>query len=274
MPPVDSGGPGNCYDFPHGGEFFLVCFYVIMSGMLEKTMGSDKISIKGIRQGLLVTLEAGDWESGVRALETHLDANTAFFRGGRLALDVGGQALGRSEIEGLCTLLARHRVELWALISANQDTKEAAQSLGLVIELAPSRPRDSKKPAAVSSNEKAPALSDNSHYTDPTAGIVVRRTLRSGQQLRHPGHIVLIGDVNPGAEIVAGGNIVVWGRARGLVHAGALGDEETVICALDLTPMQLRIAGHIARSPEGRRSKPVPEMALVRDGRIVAVPWS
>jgi septum site-determining protein MinC len=58
-----------------------------------------------------------------------------------------------------------------------------------------------------------------------------------------------------------------------LVHAGALGDEEAVICALDLAPTQLRIAGHIARSPEDRRRKPVPEVAAVREGQIVAVPW-
>jgi septum site-determining protein MinC len=59
-----------------------------------------------------------------------------------------------------------------------------------------------------------------------------------------------------------------------VVHAGALGDEATVICALDLAPTQLRIAGHIARSPEERRRKPAPEMASVRKGKIVAVPWS
>jgi septum site-determining protein MinC len=103
--------------------------------------------------------------------------------------------------------------------------------------------------------------------------LVVRRTLRSGQSLRHPGHIVVIGDVNPGAEVVAGGDIVVWGRVRGMVHAGALGDEGAVICALDMAPTQLRIAGRIARSPEERRRKPVPEVASVHDGQIVAIPW-
>jgi septum site-determining protein MinC len=104
-------------------------------------------------------------------------------------------------------------------------------------------------------------------------GLVVRRTLRSGQNVRHPGHVVIIGDCNPGAEIVAGGNIVVWGRVRGMVHAGAMGDEEAVICALDLAPTQLRIAGHIARSPEEQRHQPIPEMASVHEGQIVAVPW-
>jgi len=58
-----------------------------------------------------------------------------------------------------------------------------------------------------------------------------------------------------------------------MVHAGALGDDEAVICGLDLAPTQLRIAGYIARSPEEKRRKPAPEMASVHEGRIVAVPW-
>jgi septum site-determining protein MinC len=91
--------------------------------------------------------------------------------------------------------------------------------------------------------------------------------------LRHGGDIAIIGDVNPGAEVIAGGDIVVWGRVRGILHAGAFGDESAVICALDLSPMQLRIAGHIALSPEEKRGTPVPEMASVRSGQIEAVPW-
>jgi septum site-determining protein MinC len=108
---------------------------------------------------------------------------------------------------------------------------------------------------------------------DPEAGLIARRTLRSGQQLRHPGSITVIGDVNPGAEVVAGGDIVVWGKLRGTVHAGAMGNETAVVCALDLAPTQLRIAQYFARSPEGRRRKPLPEVARVRDGKIVAESW-
>ncbi len=222
-------------------------------------MNSDKITIKGISKGLLVTLREDSWSAGLRALETHLGANPAFFRGGRVALDVGAQDLSISDIEEARTLLVRHQVDLWAVVSTNSFTEAAAQELGLVIDLRPPRPR---APEATFEGSEEP-LAD---------GMVVRRTLRSGQSLRHPGHIVVIGDVNPGAEVVAGGDIVVWGRVRGVVHAGALGDGEAVVCALNLSPMQLRIAGHIARSPE-ERQKPEPEIASVRDGKIVAVPW-
>jgi septum site-determining protein MinC len=225
----------------------------------------DKITIKGIRQGLLVALGEGDlanrnWSAELRVLEARLSASPSFFRGGRVALDVGSRGLDSSEVEEARALLARHQVELWAVVSTNPVTEASAQELGVVIDIGTPRPRESE-----ATSEAGEELL--------VEGLVVRRTLRSGQSLRHPGHVVVIGDVNPGAEVVAGGDIVVWGRARGLVHAGALGDQGAMICALDLSPMQLRIAGYIARSPEERRRKPVPEMASVREGQIVAVPW-
>ena len=221
------------------------------------------ITIRGIRQGLLVTLGEGDWGAGLAGLEARLGSSPAFFRGGRVALDVGTRELSRAEIQEAHLLLARHQVELWAAVSTNPATKSAARELGLVIDLGLAQPRG---PQAV------PEEGSEGEET-VVEGLVVRRTLRSGQSLRHPGHVVVIGDVNPGAEVVAGGDIVVWGRVRGLVHAGALGDEGAMICALDLAPTQLRIAGIIARSPEEKRRKPEPEVAQVRDGQIVALPW-
>jgi septum site-determining protein MinC len=60
---------------------------------------------------------------------------------------------------------------------------------------------------------------------------------------------------------------------RGVVHAGAAGDEAAVVCALDLAPTQLRIAGHIAISPD-RKAKARPEMAKVQDGQLIAKDWA
>jgi septum site-determining protein MinC len=95
-------------------------------------------------------------------------------------------------------------------------------------------------------------------------------TLRGGQALHHTGHIVVVGDVNPGAELVATGDILVFGRLAGIAHAGALGDEEARIYAIDLAATQLRIATFIAAESDAKQpSAPAPEVALVRDGRIV-----
>lgn len=218
------------------------------------------ISIKGTREGLLVSLGSGAWGDRLGALEARLSENGPFFSGGRVALDVGSLNLGQSEIQGARELLACHNVELVAVVSENRDTEVAAQELGLVI-------RFDSLPLP-DSGETAEGEGKNS-----CEGWVVRRTLRSGQVVRYPGHVVIIGDVNPGAEVVAGGDIVIWGKVRGVVHAGALGEEDAVVCALDLAPMQLRIAGYIVRSPEEKRRRPTPEMALVREGKVVAVPW-
>jgi septum site-determining protein MinC len=106
-----------------------------------------------------------------------------------------------------------------------------------------------------------------------TGGVLIKRTLRSGRTVRSTGHVVVIGDVNPGAEIIAYGDVVVWGKLRGIVHAGANGDESANVCALDLAPTQLRIAGYISIPPSGKRRQPKPEMAHIVNGQIEAVAW-
>lgn len=99
--------------------------------------------------------------------------------------------------------------------------------------------------------------------------ILVQRTLRSGQSIRYGGNVVIIGDVNPGAEVTATGNIMVMGALRGVVHAGAGGDEKAVIMAFRLEPTQLRIANHITRPPDNETvNTDFPEMARIRDGVV------
>ena len=113
---------------------------------------------------------------------------------------------------------------------------------------------------------------------------VYRGTLRSGQVFRHAGTVMVIGDVNPGAEVISGGDIFVWGKLRGIVHAGAMGNERSVVCAIDFEPIQLRIAGHIAMSPKAISNEPgrwfwkrdtteKPEVARVLGKQIVVDAW-
>lgn len=104
--------------------------------------------------------------------------------------------------------------------------------------------------------------------------LLVRRTLRAGQQVRYSGTVVVLGDVNPGATVIAGADIVVVGQLRGFAHAGAGGNERATIVAFRLRPSQIRIAHHIARSPEGPEAAPdQPEMAAVVDGALVIRPY-
>jgi septum site-determining protein MinC len=79
---------------------------------------------------------------------------------------------------------------------------------------------------------------------------------------------VVVGDVNPGAELVATGDIVVFGSLRGTAHAGAQGDATARVFALELAPTQLRISTYIAADDGGRRRTREPEVAFVDGDRI------
>ena len=222
-------------------------------------MSDDQITIRGTRDGVALALGEGAWAELITGLQGRLRTTASFFKGARVLMDVGARATNASELAQAAELLAQHEMQLASVISTNAETQAAAREIGLGL-VVPQPPRRGAREASVS----LPFVE----------GILLRRTLRSGQVARHEGHVAIIGDVNAGAEIVAGGDVIVWGKVRGVIHAGALGDESAIVCALYLAPTQLRIGPHITRAPEGRHMRPrAPEKAYVRDGAIVVEPW-
>ena len=101
--------------------------------------------------------------------------------------------------------------------------------------------------------------------------VFVSHTLRSGQRIECEGDVVVLGDVNDGAEVIAGGSIAVMGTLRGLAHAGATGRNDVVVAANDLRPKQLRISGKIAIFPEDSAAG-LPEIAQYKQGSILIKP--
>lgn len=221
---------------------------------------STPLAIKGIGDGLLVTVPHGSWADVRPSLLQAIDERADFFRGARLVMQMDDRVLSASELGGLRDELQARQVALAGILSTAEPTRSAGADLGLALEI--------PRPAIEPTEELEPIATD----LQGDEAVLIRRTLRSGQTVRDPGHVVVIGDVNPGAEIIAGGNVVVWGRLRGVVHAGATGDQQAVVCALDLTPTQLRIGSQISVSPE-RKGKAKPEMAFLRDGQLVAESW-
>jgi len=215
------------------------------------------LQIKGLRDGLLITLGDAAWPDLEAAFIKHIDDKPAFFQGARVALDVGAQVLRVAELSKLRDQLSERGISLWAVLSESATTETTAQNLGLATRLA--KPR-------LAEAQEAP------EETPANAALWVQQTLRSGQRIDYQGHVVVFGDVNPGAEIVAGGSVIVWGRLRGVVQAGSGGDEQAVVCALEMSPTQLRIAGEIAVSPKTDDTSQ-PEVAHLRDGHLVAEPW-
>ncbi|MEY3212481.1 MAG: hypothetical protein RIT28_2962, partial [Pseudomonadota bacterium] len=108
--------------------------------------------------------------------------------------------------------------------------------------------------------------------------LCIDRGLRSGQVVRYSGDVVVYGDVNPGAEIIAVGNVHVFGALKGTVHAGARGDESAIILSFDLRAPQLRIGRKIAfpaaRPATNVRYGHAPEIAWVNGAEITIEPYA
>lgn len=101
---------------------------------------------------------------------------------------------------------------------------------------------------------------------------VVHQTIRSGQTTSClTGSVILYGDVNPGGEVIASGDIVVLGALRGSAHAGANGRLSSVIIAMDLVPLQLQIGTYVNRPPLGQKPRGYPEIARVGAEDIIIV---
>lgn len=123
------------------------------------------------------------------------------------------------------------------------------------------------------SDEEITALK-NAPEALPT--LYLRKTIRSGQSISSDGNIVIIGDVNPGSEIIAKGDITVWGILGGIAHAGSDGNNYAKIRALKLNPVQIRIGEVFARRPDTinlpyiqKSCEYIPEEAFTYNGSIV-----
>ena len=97
-------------------------------------------------------------------------------------------------------------------------------------------------------------------------------TIRSGEYLDSPSDLLILGDVNPGAIVSAGGNIIIWGRLLGIAHAGNKGNSQATISALQLRPVQLRISSKIARGPKEKPQLGLAEQARIESEQIIISP--
>ena len=227
-------------------------------------MRDQLINIKGVGDGLKISLDPNEeWSAITALLASRIDQQSAFFNGARVTLDVGARPVRKDELMSVRAVLERRGLTLAVILSESETTLDSADALDLRASrrahVTPARDFDGQLPF--------------DPEEEGTQGVMIRRTLRGGRTVRSAGHVVVYGDVNPGAEIVAVGDVIVWGRLRGIVHAGAGGDEQAVVCALDMTPTQLRIAGLITTSPPDKKHRPRPEIACIRDGQIVVETW-
>lgn len=226
---------------------------------LPMEQATSVVQIKGIRDGLLATFSDAAWEDQHVALLTQIDERPAFFQSARLAIDVGNQVLKVNDLVELRDQLSERNVALWAVVSESPTTEQTSQLLGLATRISKPRPEERRQFADTISDDTA---------------LFISKTIRSGTRIEYPGNVVIVGDVNPGAEVIAEGNVVVWGRVRGVIHAGVKGNRSAFICALDLSANQLRIADEVSAMLKPQKD-PKPEIASINaEGKLQAELWN
>lgn len=205
-------------------------------------MEQEICTIKGSREGLVITITDGtQFQRVLDSLAKQLSASQSFFAGSSAKVSVRQGSLDTREMDQLEQLVNKYGMHLnrEVVLSAEANTHNLITS----------------------ETDEAEQQEDNT--------LLVRRTIRSGQRLHYDGNVVVMGDVNPGAEIVCTGDILVLGSLRGVAHAGAEGKVDASVFAFRLEPTQLRIANLISRAPDEKLPQPSrPEIARVVENNI------
>lgn len=208
----------------------------------------EAVAFKGTRSGLQLTFNhTVDFEIIIGQLRTKLEKAAQFFNTGT-TVKVPVETLTPEQQRQLTVLLADYGLEWQA--------------------------DNPVPPLPAEPIEQLPITTAHSGDTAgvETQALIVERTLRGGQKVEYHGSVVILGDLNPAAEVVAGGDIIVLGACRGIAHAGAYGNAAAKITASRLLATQLRISGIIARSPDNLDKPGYMETARIQDGTVIIEP--
>ena len=211
---------------------------------------NQPVVIKGNKSGLIVHLDDQmEFSELKEKVEEKFTSSSDFLGAAQIALSFEGRKLSEDQKYELMECIREHsQLDIVCLIDDDAQ-KEAYFTKTL--------------------EEKLTALNTNS-------GQFYKGTLRSGQVLECESSVVIVGDVNPGAKIVARGNIVVLGSLDGNAYAGAAGNSESFVAALHMNPIQIKIADVIGRSEDksplerlrGRKKQLAPQVAYIKEEAI------
>jgi septum site-determining protein MinC len=211
----------------------------------------ERIIFKGNSEGLVIVIPK-DMEPDriFSGIEKKIVGSSRFFKGARMKVTYRGACLSEEDENRLKALLDEKSGAIIESFSREEEAKQA-------------QPADSPAPSQSYRRIFTPSANENNCR-------FIRSTVRNGTRIQYGGSVLIIGDVNPGAEIIASGNVIVLGALRGLVHAGADGDKEAFVYALCMKPTQIRIADMIA-CPSGKADDGgiYPEIAAIKNGTIV-----
>ncbi|ELR97103.1 septum site-determining protein MinC [Gloeocapsa sp. PCC 73106] len=191
-----------------------------------------------------------DWVELCQELQSRLEITEGTWQPDTLVYLMAGEHLVDSrQLQMLAAILDQVKLKLTWVCTSRRQTAVAAATAGYSIEQQLSRD-------SLTSSEppSTPIMADP---------LYLETTIRSGVEIRHPGNVVIVGDLNPGGSIIALGDIIIWGKLKGTAHAGAQGNRKCRIMALKMEPTQLRIADLVARAPDSSPAQLEPEVAYI-----------
>ena len=185
---------------------------------------NNAVVIKGTTYGFSVYMdEQADFATITKEVGEKFKESAKFFGNAKMAISFSGKVLTDEQQRQLLDVIAENsEVQIVCVIDKNSETEE----------------------------EHRRSLEEHLQAMDSSNGQFYKGNLRSGQVLETETSIIILGDVNQGATITSKGNIIVLGALLGNVYAGAGGNENAFVMALDLDPVQIRIADTIARAPD------------------------
>lgn len=210
-------------------------------------MMDERIIIKGNKSGLIAEINMhkfSDFTEMLDLLIARLSKGKRFYRKSTLTINTSLNLINDKDIAHLKKVLLEE-IEIEDIIWQDDNVKE---------------------------NEKEKEKKTFSGVYEGKTKFL-RKTVRGGQSIRYNGNIVIIGDINSGAEVTAAGNIIVLGAIKGNVSAGANGNTKAIIAAFSLQPEILKISNIVTLSPDDSEEPEYPEVAKVKDGAIIVEPY-
>lgn len=196
----------------------------------------EEISVRGIKGGVLISLPDKPWYQQRDLLISRIQTQERFFKGGRIALDVGSADWSQDQLFKLLRDLSDEGVCLWAVLTTSEITLESARNYELQTSI-------SSQPLAVKP-ENVPSTTIEQSVEWHT------KPLEKGEKVAFKANGVLIGDVPEEAEVVAFGSLIVWGTIRGSVQAGCGGDTLSRLCVLRYAGTGITLCGQFVEMPK------------------------
>ncbi len=221
------------------------------------TAQESPVSLQRNQQEVLLTFPPppseetiDDWGELWQNLKHRLNGSERFWESGAfVCIQARDRLFDSSKLSAIAQALAEVGLTLHCVETTRRQTAVAAATAGYSVrQPSPTTPLTRSSPTQQFKQQEP---------------LYLKNTIRSGTEVRHEGTIILVGDVNPGGAVMAYGDIIIWGRLRGLAHAGLKGDRACRILSLQLQATQLRIADVVARTPSTHPAQLQPEIAYI-----------